>query len=452
LKRRLLLGTGIVVVILSAAGAAWMGFRSGQPAATEPPPPQHETATVQRGDVTLRLAVPGVLIPLRQVSLSFDTGGVLHRMMVQPGDRVEAGQALAELALEELQRNVARTEAELKRKQDSLENTRQGADKADIAIAQVNLALAQARLAALEAGPTERERELARLSLDQARNSLWSAQASRDSIAGTPGTSGGIKGSAEASVANAEIALRMAELRYEEAMEPPSEEELVLARAEVAQAEANLNKLLATPGEDELSRAQVAVDEARARLEDARSALQQAVLRSPFAGTILSVNGQAGEYVSRDVIVLADLDFMEVLTTVGEQDILSVEIGQTAEVVLDAVPDRTYPARVSRIVPTRTPGGGVVTYQVYLTFSEPTTGMLPDMSADAEIIMAEARDVLVLPKRALKVRPGGTAQVEVLDVDGTPLQRVVEVGLIGELFAEIISGLSEGDQIIKGSR
>lgn len=446
-RGKLVVGGLILVVLVGAA--AWLGY-TGMQTTDEVPlmaTPEYDTVAVQRGDVERRLAVPGELAPIRQTGLAFPGGGRLVEMLVRPGDTVASGQPLARLDTADLEVALKRAETSLQAQEAALADLQAPPNPVEVAVARAELSSAEARLAELQAKPDPVEVELARLNLEQARNNLWSAQVSRDTITDGPG-----RKQAEAAVGNAEIAVRLAEIQYQQAQAGPSPTELAAAQAAVAQARVRLDDLLAGPAAEELTQARVRVDEARMEFEVAQAALDAAVLIAPFAGTVLDVLAEEGATAGagQAVVELADLGVMEVRTTVGEEDIVFVQPGQPSEVILDALPEMFLSGQVTRVIPHRAEGSQVVTYEVRVFLDETPPGVLPDMSADVEIVVARRQDVLVLPRRALRVRRG-VAQVAVLE-GGVEVTRTVEIGLEGDLYVEILSGLEEGDVVVRKGR
>ena len=145
-------------------------------------------------------------------------------------------------------------------------------------------------------------------------------------------------------------------------------------------------------------------------------------------------------------IIKNNLTQLEVRVTVGQEDITTVHPGQEVMLSFDAFPEETSRGQVDRVIPRKTQGQ-VVTYEVFITLDETPSGLLPGMTADAEIVVAERKDVLVLPRRAIRARPYTTVSVPVLEA-GRVVTRTVKIGLVGDLNAEILSGLREGDRVV----
>jgi hypothetical protein len=82
-----------------------------------------------------------------------------------------------------------------------------------------------------------------------------------------------------------------------------------------------------------------------------------------------------------------------------------------------------------------------------VTLDQPPPGLLPGMTADADIIVVERKDVLTLPRRSIRARADATIPLPVLQA-GQTITRSVKIGLVGDLNVEVLSGLQEGDQVV----
>jgi macrolide-specific efflux system membrane fusion protein len=184
-------------------------------------------------------------------------------------------------------------------------------------------------------------------------------------------------------------------------------------------------------------------------LKQAEADLTGATMLAPFSGRVLSVSGNTGDTVAANatVVAMADLTQLEIEASVGQEDVTSVQAGQAAEITFDAVPDKTFPGKVRRIVPTRASSSGAVTYTVYISVDQAPAGLLPGMTADADIIVSQRQNVLTLPRRSIRATANASVPVTILQ-RGQAVSRTVEIGVVGDLNVEIVSGLQEGDQVV----
>jgi HlyD family secretion protein len=231
------------------------------------------------------------------------------------------------------------------------------------------------------------------------------------------------------------------------------------------------------------------IAQADAALAEARHLLSMTTLLSPIDGVVTSRQKQVGERVrgsdfSEDVIVIvATLSSMEMKVEVGEQEVVHLHEGDQAEVEVDALPDRKWPAQVVEIAKNanvRNPNTEqeVTTFPVRLALTAPVPGALPGMSGQAGISTETRADAVVVPLQAVTVRPekelkGGPAAREPEGVlppppgaqkprreamrkvvfvveKGVARVRPVETGLASETEIEIAEGLREGEQVVEG--
>ena len=459
-------------------GAAYWGFSSAQQE-SQPTPVAPNTVPVTRGDVQQAVVAPGQLVGTKEVSLEMGTAGQVAQVNVRPGDVVKAGDALAQLEVEPLQEaleaardKLARAQAEherrlqmaeldLKAAKARLEKTRLAAPV--LAAAAAALKNAQDNLAKVKAGATPEELAEAQRRLAQAKNSRWGAQAARDEACSRGGSS--TCAGAEAAVLNAELEVQAAELKLQRLQAGPDPKEVAAAEAELQAAQEaydvkgiaqTANRLDLETAEDELRRCTLdlealkeGLDPAyRREVEHAQEALDAATLRAPFDGAVLEVKVRPGDSVMAGtmVCILADPSAVEARTTVIEEDLPLVQVGQEVEVSFDARPEVTLRGHVARIVPQRVPGDRSL-FPVYITLDEPTEGLLPGMTVDASITIAQRSNVLRLPRALVRAGTGGTAQVKVW-ADGIEQKRTVKVGLRGDVYVEILEGLREGEQVV----
>lgn len=199
-----------------------------------------------------------------------------------------------------------------------------------------------------------------------------------------------------AALYQAEAALKRAQYAHDQTINAPTEAMLANARSLVANAEANLESqefLLAI--QSVIDAAELDVEAAKANLaevqegasdeeiEAAKNDLRAAeynydqakkafVIRAPFSGTVVEINAKSGEAIPafQPLIVLADLSELQIVTTdLSEVDVAQLEVGQTAEIVFDAISDRTFIGQIEKIA-NKSTGVSSVYYEVVLTLEE----------------------------------------------------------------------------------
>ncbi|MGC8838810.1 MAG: efflux RND transporter periplasmic adaptor subunit [Anaerolineae bacterium] len=480
------------IVGLSAAGYVFLGK------ARAPEKPNYQVVTVERGDVRAVVSASGIIDPERQVSLRFKAVGVVSKVYVEPGDRVEAGEVLAELQADELdlavrqaeialaisqarldqllagasEEEIAAAEAALASALANYERITNGPGQAEVAAARASLASAQKNLEKLLRGPTEDEVATAKANLERARIALERAQSEYDKVSWI-GAVGALpqalaleqatidyeaalaayrlatQGATEAQIEAARAQVAQAEASLKRLLDSPTDAELAGAEAQVAQARAQLQRLVTGPSQEEVRIAQAQVEQARVSLEQARLQRENAILRAPFAGVVAEVNLQVGEQVQAALpaVVLLDDSAFHITVTVDEMDITAVQEGQEAEILLDALPNRTLKGHVARISPAAAQTAGVTGYLVRVNLDTPDPALRPGMNAAVDIVTAHAEDVLVIPNRAIQF-DRRTNKTFVEKVVGTNLVRTeVQLGVQGDQVSQVLSGLQEGDQV-----
>ena len=171
-------------------------------------------------------------------------------------------------------------------------------------------------------------------------------------------------------------------------------------------------------------------------------------LTAPFDGIILEVNASEGETVSQgtNLIKIADPLALEVVTSVIEEDYPLLKVGQPVKLYFDAAPDEIATGRVDRIIPKRVSNDRPL-YQIYISIDKVPDAVVDGMTADAAIILAQKNNVLRLPRALVQANSDGTATVSIWMKDHTE-ERDITVGLRGDPFIEILSGLEEGEQVV----
>lgn len=381
--------------------------------------PSVQVEAMENRDMEAVVSASGKIQPKRSVNISADTIGRVTRLAVEEGETVEAGQFLLQIDPELHASAVERGEAGLSAARESVNKTR-----VSVEAARANLELAQQNV--------ERKRELfedelmPRELLDQAES---------------------------------ELKVRESELKVRE--------------TEVLAQEQRLKQEIAN-------------------LRSARYTLSKVTIEAPMDGLITRLNIEEGETVlvgtmnnpGTVLITVADMSVIQAELEVDETDIVDVRIGQPAVVVIDAFPDEEFKGIVSKIGSSSMQSVNAATQQatnfaVEVIIEEEIPEARPGFSATADITTATRVQALAVPIQALTVReitrdeagqivrdkeedrrgndadlPSGMTREEeegvfvVRDraVEFTP----IEVGIAGERYFEVLSGLEAGDEVITG--
>lgn len=174
-----------------------------------------------------------------------------------------------------------------------------------------------------------------------------------------------------------------------------------------------------------------------------------AKLVAPFDGLIVSIDRRVGEWVEsyEPIGTLADPKQLNVEVNVPDADIASVALGQTTRVVLDGFPDKTFVGKVKEIASQASIYQGKNVYRVLVGFDKPSeVPATLRMGADVAFVRGSKANVLLVPTKAIQ-QDGLTSYVMVLR-EGKWERVPVQVGVNGTTYTEIVSGLSEDEQIL----
>jgi HlyD family secretion protein len=400
MTRRGKLITGVAVVAILAGVITLAAFKRGDKGV------EVRLEKVQKRDLTAYVTASGQVQPHTKVDVASDVSGRIVKLSVKEGDMVTKGQFL-------LQIDPATYEADVQR------------EAAAVASAKADLARAKANL-------------------DQSANAY--------------------RRSSEIVKANAALI---------------SAEQLEELKTTV-----DVNTAL-------FQAAQHQVDQNSAALQNSHSLLAKTTIQAPMSGRITKLAVQQGETAvpgtfSKDqalLLTISDMSVLETKVKVDETDVARLHVGDTAQVLIDAFPDTTFRGKVTEIAHssvTTTASGAAssdqaVDYEVRVQLLDPPIDTRPDFSATAKIVWDSRKAVLSIPIIALTVREHeanenrdsaavalgkkATKDISQKDVEGVFVVgkdskvtfRPVKVGIPGEEYFEVLSGLQEGETVVAGS-
>jgi multidrug efflux pump subunit AcrA (membrane-fusion protein) len=277
------------------------------------------------------------------------------------------------------------------------------------------------------------------------------AQATRDADAARQAEISGI------ATAESRLTIAQADLT---ALTSGAGADVAAAKAAVAIADSNLGKLLGdqrnaqvAAQEANVAAAKAGRDRANARLTQAQAQAQMAgvklddaTLTAPFAGVVADVSAKVGELVTTAPVVnLIDITKFAVEITVDEVDVAYVAVGQSVAVLVDALGEPALQGTVVRIAPQATINNGVVSYKVTVEATPDQRVVKSGMTASAQIITAQAKNAIGLPRAAVHLIDG--VQKVTVVKNGVREVRTVETGVKGDDLVEIKSGIAAGDVI-----
>jgi len=383
-------------VALGVIGAALYGIVTARGASTTIDP--SKLATAERGPMVRSVVATGRIEPITKVEIKSKANGIIERLLVDVDNRVEPGQVLAELDKENLRARAREAQANLEASRAALTAAEAQARKSEIEAEAPDVRFA--KQAFDRATSLSAERLLAEEQLDQARTV------------------------------------------YEQAVnrQRAAQSQLLIAQAKVHEA-----------------RAQVA--QADAAVARADEELANATIRSPIEGTVLLRSVELGSPVSSilnlganatPVFTLGDIDHVFVRGKVDEADIGVVRLGLPARITTETFKGKVFEGRVTQISPLGVEKDNVTTFEVEVSIDNPGRELKANMTANAEIILEERPDTLVIPEAAIRYDEQRNAFVEIADPGADKGRRRVQVtvGIGNGTKTEITSGLKAGDKVV----
>ena len=192
-------------------------------------------------------------------------------------------------------------------------------------------------------------------------------------------------------------------------------------------------------------------------MQNLQDAMNNYTITAPISGTIIEKDAKVGDAVKAGdtLCIVYDLSYLEMSINVDELQISSISVGQKVQITADAVPDKTYVGTVTRVSMKGTANGGTTTYPVTIRIDD-TDGLRPGMNANAEIVVAEANNALVVPNAAVvrgsyvlvtKDSPSAANADTAMEAPEGFVYVPVKTGVSDDDYTQIVSGIQEGDTI-----
>jgi len=428
--KKVAIGAGAVVVVAAIAGIAV--YQSHKNVVTV------QTGKAQRMDLVAVVSASGEIKPKTYVNIGANAFGKITKLYVKEGDQVKRGQMLVQL-----------------------ENVQSAADMDAM---QASLDAARTDAVAAEAGLNTSVADLNRAKSDAERSDLdWT----------------------RAQGLYKDALISKSDYDMQKANHQTAVAGLAQAQARVAQAKAQKES------------ADGRIEQANANLTHATDVLKKTTYQAPFDGVITNLPVREGETVvigiqnapGSTLMTLADLSVITAEVKVDETDIVNVQMGQAAQVTIDAIPKKTFKAVVTQIGDNAiVRSTGVSTsqqistsqeakdFKVVVTLQDPPDDLRPGLSATAKITTATRGGALTIPIQALTIRrqsdlvpkdekgavqaaaPAKDPSKDKEEIQGVFILRnhkaefvPVDTGIAGTTDIEVMKGLKEGDEIVTGS-
>lgn len=382
----------VILVVLVGAGAGIAHLASGS--GIDP----NKIAKVSKGDVARSVVATGKITPITQVEVKSKASGIVEKLYVDINNVVRKGQPLAQLDEQEISDQVAAQRAQLGAAQANVTNFEAALDQDKVNAAAPDLPMYKVTLD--RNSEMVKEGLVPQQNLDNANRDYLAALTKRDS-------------------SKAQIGVDNAKLKQ--------------ARAQVAQSEASLKQL-----EEQLG---------------------YTTIVAPMDGVVLSRDVEIGDAVSSILVLgstatlvmtVGDTTEVYVKGKVDEADIAHVYMGQPARIKVESFRDRYFQGKVTKISPMGVEKDNVTTFEVRVSINNPGGELKAQMTANAEILLDEHKNVLTVPENAVVYDNQKNTTVEIPDKKQKEGKRKipVKVGLSNGSVTEIVSGLKEGDQVV----
>ena len=192
-------------------------------------------------------------------------------------------------------------------------------------------------------------------------------------------------------------------------------------------------------------------------MQNLQDAMNNYTITAPISGTIIEKDAKVGDAVKAGdtLCIVYDLSYLEMSINVDELQISSITVGQKVQITADAVPDKTYVGTVTRVSMKGASNSGTTTYPVTIRIDD-TEGLRPGMNANAEIVVAEAKNALVVPNAAVvrgsyvlvtKDSPSAANADTTMEAPEGFVYVPVKIGVSDDDYTQIVSGIQEGDTI-----
>ncbi|HKW17858.1 MAG TPA: efflux RND transporter periplasmic adaptor subunit [Terriglobales bacterium] len=391
-RNRIIIISSIVIVLVLLIGAV-MAFSHGS---TKIDP--SKLAKVEKGDLAKSVVATGKVEPITKVEVKSKASGIVKKLYVEYGDRVKQGQLLAQLDKLEIQAQVEQSRAALLAAQANLKGAEADYERAKVDAEGPDVPLLQRAY---------------QRNLEMQKSGVVSQSALDD-----------------------------AEKDYKMAVNKQN-----VARAQVTVLQAKIAQ----------SQAQVAEDDAN--LKQLEEQLSYTDIVSPIDGIVLSRDVEVGDAVSSILVLgssatlvmtIGDTSKVYVKGKVDESDIGRVYMGQPARIKVESFKDKTFNGVVTKISPMGVEKDNVTTFEVRVSIDNATGELKAEMTANAEIILEEHKNVLQIPEGAIIYDKDRKASVQVPDPKGKDGERklAINIGISNGAKTEVLTGLKEGDQVI----
>jgi HlyD family secretion protein len=391
-RRRLIIAGIVAIVLIGTVIVAASVLRSS------PTVDPSKIATVERGDIAKSVVATGKIEPLTKVEVKSKASGLVKTVLVDYGQRVRRGEVLVELDKEQLMATMREQQASLEAATATLASTRASVERDKVDALNPDIPFLKSNL-------------------DRSQQLFDRGVISRTDLE------------------NAEKAYQIALNKQLSAQRG-----VVVTEADVERAKADVSR-------------------ARASVERAQEDLRNSTIVSPMDGVVLSRDVEPGDAVSSILVngsqatlvcTLGDTSELYVKGKVDEADIGKVFVDQPARITVESFKDKKFTGVVTKMSPLGAEKDNVTTFEVRVSIADPGQELRANMSANAEIVLEERPNVLLVPEAAVIYEKDKSTFVEVPDPKADKGKRKVPVtlGLSNGVKTEVVDGVAENQEVV----
>jgi HlyD family secretion protein len=418
------------------------------------------TIAVKAEPFTLRITASGTVVPFQSVNISPKNAGILEKLLVEQGDRVEAGQLLARMDQRDVKGQLLQAQAAVEQARAKLARSQNGSRTEEIDQAKARVNQAKAQLDTLRNGSRVQDIAQARAQVTAAQARLDLAKAKEKQYTELV-RSGAISQERynEVMTEARTAAATLAEIQQRLALQNqgPRSEEIERAKASLSEATAAYNLVKNGSRPEDIRQAKADVAAATGQLQVAQARLDDTVIQAPFTGIVTQKYATEGAFVtpttsasstaaatSTSIVALAK--GLEILAKVPEVDIGQIRQGQSVEIRVDAYPDKVFQGRVRLISPEAIVEQNVTSFQVRVSVLTGQRQLLSGMNTDLTFLGRTVKDKMVIPTVAIATLKGQTG-VYIPDKENKPKFQPITVGSSVKDKSQVLEGLTPQQKV-----
>ncbi|NJM71632.1 MAG: efflux RND transporter periplasmic adaptor subunit [Scytonema sp. RU_4_4] len=407
-------------------GGGYLGVRQFMMAQRQELQRRIQTAVVERTNLPVTISANGTVQPERSTNVSPKTSGVLKKLLVKEGDRVQEGQALAYMDDLNLRGQLTQAKGELENAQANLRLVLAGSRLEDIAKGQADVKSNQAQFVQAQS-----RLDLSSLRVRRLRTPTEEGAVSRDTL--------------------------------DEALteQRNAKDNLEQVKASLIAAQQALAKLKNGSRPEEIDQARAQVTTSQGSLQTIQTQINDTIIRAPFTGVVTRKFADPGAFVtpttagssvssatSSSILALGSQNL--VTAKVAETNISQIKVGQTVTIQADAYPDKKFIGKVTQVAAQSTVDQNVTNFEVKMSLYDPGNLLRAGMNVNVDFNVGKLDNTLVIPTVAI-VRQDNTSGVMVFTGNENRKQsefRPITTGVSVGQKTVVRSGLREGEQVM----